>query len=219
LCLSDPERVIASSFIIGSTDQTSLGNNSYSTLINESEDNISLIINEEYFSSITPKEYVSLADGSLFILMSLENNTAEYYIAPNTTVDEELNLQFFEDFGGIDLHEIIEYLNSNLESIPPQVISIFGNEKINLHLEGADNMFMETINGRVMEMGSGLFSEPTMNFYTSIEVINGLQEGTVNIMDALLDGRISYESTNFLGQVKLFFVRVGISIMSFFGLI
>jgi|GEM_PF-4041995 len=80
-------------------------------------------------------------------------------------------------------------------------------------------MFMETIDGVVMEMGTGLLSDPTMNFYTSIEVINGLQDGTVNIMDALLDGRIKYESTSFFGQVKLFFVRLGISILSFFGLI
>lgn|GEM_PF-3621904 len=55
-------------------------------MINKVEGSVSLVINDEYLSSINPKEYFSLADGSLFVLMSLENNTAEYYILPNSTL-------------------------------------------------------------------------------------------------------------------------------------
>ncbi len=87
----------------------------------------------------------------------------------------------------------------------PFVSDIFGSERINLYL-GEDEFHVITENGELTEAGRGWLEDNTMNIYIESEVIRKLsEEGSepqVVIMNALGEGKITYEGVGFFGSLK-----------------
>ena len=108
--------------------------------------------------------------------------------------------------------------NSNIDQIPGIAISLFGNEKMNLYVEGETKIVYMFMNeGYITNIGFGEVQDKTMNVYTDEDTIKKIMEGNMGFADALQQGKIRYEGVDIISGIKVGIANIGITIWSWFA--
>lgn len=112
------------------------------------------------------------------------------------------------DLSTFDLDELVKTYNQNLEKVPGFVKSIFGNEKIDVYIDGEKFVGLVGQNGEITEYKKGGVDKPTMKIYTTSEAIGHLIEGEKTLLDAVKDKSIQYEGVGFVSKIKFGFIKI-----------
>jgi plastocyanin len=108
--------------------------------------------------------------------------------------------------------------------LPNFARTLFGNQRINLHLEleDGDNEIhgLVTQNGVITEFTDSEVSNPTLNVYSTQSVITRIltsDDAGSDFSNALDNGEISYEAIGFVNRVRFGFASVFLNIARWFG--
>ncbi|MBI4406787.1 hypothetical protein HY571_02640 [Candidatus Micrarchaeota archaeon] len=117
--------------------------------------------------------------------------------------------------GQLDLQEIRDLVNKNSGAIPLGIRSVFGNERVNLHLQ--EKVFgIVTKNAKIESIGAAL-SDPTLNVYADTATINAMVTGQLDLDSALSSGKLRYEAVDTITKVKMIIVEIAKLVFSMFG--
>ena len=112
------------------------------------------------------------------------------------------------DLESLDLEELVTAYNGNLDEVPSFVKNIFGNEKINLYIDGELFIGLSGENGKITEYKEGGLDKPTMKVYTTADTIDQLIDGNTTLLDAVKEKSISYEGIGFISKIKFGFIKI-----------
>ncbi len=112
------------------------------------------------------------------------------------------------DLESLDLEKLVEAYNQNLEKVPGFVKNIFGNERINLYIDGEIFVGLSGKKGEIVEYEKGGIIKPTMNIYTTGDTIDKLIDGNTTLLDAVKDKSINYEGVGFFGKIKFGVIKI-----------
>jgi hypothetical protein len=116
----------------------------------------------------------------------------------------------------VDLDLFTDAYNSGIVDIP--IISgVFANQRINLHIEGAENYSVITTDSGIENAEEGFLEDPTLNVFTDVGTIEEIFNEEIGIMEALNQGKIRYEGVSFLNSVKFKSLNIIYDIYSFFA--
>ena len=106
----------------------------------------------------------------------------------------------------------------SLEGLPDYILGIFGNEKINIYIEGMpEPAFIVLSEGEIIEIGMGEYEGKTMNVYTDLSTIDDLAKDRTDFVSALEKGRITYEGVGLLNSLKFGVQKIFFDILSVFS--
>ncbi len=114
----------------------------------------------------------------------------------------ELNLE------SLDLDKLVETYNQNLKKVPGFVKNIFGNEKINLYIDGELFVGLAGEGGKIVEYKKGGLDKPTMKVFTTSDTIDKLMDGDKTLLEAVKDKSVSYEGIGFVSKIKFGFIKI-----------
>ncbi len=117
---------------------------------------------------------------------------------------------------GIDLDTIKDFYNNNINSYP-EVAGLFANERLNLYIEGYGVIGVVTEDSEIKEISEGELADPTVNIRSDSETIEGIVGGEVSIIEAIKDGRITYEGVGFFNMLKFTFANFLFNLWLMFG--
>lgn len=112
---------------------------------------------------------------------------------------------------GSTLDNEIEQLNAELsgKEIPSPINKILGDERVNLHFELSDGnnviLGMITEDDRFSSLKIGELDNPSLNVYTTEEVIKSLETSEnpfLTFQTALQEGKIRYEPVGIINKIK-----------------
>lgn len=112
------------------------------------------------------------------------------------------------DLESLDLDKLVTTYNDNLDKVPGFVKIIFGNERINLYIDGEVFVGLAGEKSEIVEYEKGGVSKPTMNVYTTSDTIDKLIDGNTTLLDAVKDKNINYEGIGFFGKIKFGFIKI-----------
>lgn len=112
------------------------------------------------------------------------------------------------DLESLDLEKLVETYNQNLEKVPGFVKNIFGNEKINLYIDGELFVGLAGEGGKIDEYKKGGIDKPTMKVLTTSDTIDKLIDGDKTLLEAVKDKSVSYEGVGFIGKIKFGFIKI-----------
>ncbi|MBW2981876.1 hypothetical protein KY343_03280 [Candidatus Woesearchaeota archaeon] len=116
----------------------------------------------------------------------------------------------------VDLSPFIEAYNSEVKN-NPTIAKIFANQKINLYIEGAEEYSMITSDLGIEQAEQGFLEDPTMNVFSDVETFEDISIGDLGFMEALDQGRVTYEGVGFVNSIKYGALNLIYSIYSFFA--
>lgn len=119
---------------------------------------------------------------------------------------------FSEDF----LQEIKESYNAQRGNAPQFLVNTFGNERINLYVNGIV-VYAVMVDGEMTEVGEGELDDQTMNVFASKETVEKLMREEIGIKEALDSGLIEYEGVGFGSKIKFGFVKAIYKVYSIFS--
>lgn len=111
------------------------------------------------------------------------------------------------DLSTIDLDKFVKVYNENLDKVPGFVKKNFGNERINLYVDGEKFVGLVGQNGTIKEYSRGGVEKPTLNVYTTGETIDQLLDGEKGILETIKDKSIRYEGVGFGGKIKFGIIK------------
>ncbi len=106
-----------------------------------------------------------------------------------------------------DIPTIIQLYNTNIDKVPPILIKIFGNERINVYIDNELFYGFKTENGRITEEMKGGISNPTLNVYVTQDVINKIVKREITAQEALKKGYIDYKGVGLIKRTKFGFAK------------
>lgn len=112
------------------------------------------------------------------------------------------------DLETLDMENLVKTYNENLEKVPNFVKSIFGNEKIDVYIDGEKFVGLVGKNGNITEYKKGGLDKPTMKIYTTVETISDLIDNEKSLAEAIKDKSIRYEGVGFAKKLKFGFIRL-----------
>ncbi len=114
---------------------------------------------------------------------------------------------------GLNYKEIKKVVNANSHIVPAAIADLFGDERINLHLE--DGIIgMVTRKATIVELQEGEVTNPTMLVYTDTNTIKKLLTGELTPERALKTGKVRYKALSMGAKVKTTIVEVASSLYS-----
>lgn len=84
----------------------------------------------------------------------------------------------------------------------PLISNIFGNERINLYVDGEIRGHLITENSTIIDSGKDELQDQTMNVYISKETLEEIREEKTTFAEALKEGKIRYEGVGFINSLK-----------------
>lgn len=112
------------------------------------------------------------------------------------------------DLSGFDLSQLVKTYNDNLDKVPGFAKNIFGNERIDVYIDGEKFVGLVGQNGTIAEYKKSGVEKPTMKIYTTSETIGHLLENEKTLLDALKDKSIQYEGVGFVKKIKFGFIKI-----------
>ncbi len=112
------------------------------------------------------------------------------------------------DLSTFDVEELVKTYNVNLENVPGFVKSTFGNERIDVYIDGEQFVGLVGENGNITEYKKGGVDKPTMKIHTTSETIGHLIEGEKTLLEAVKDKSIQYEGVGFINKIKFGFIKI-----------
>ena len=104
------------------------------------------------------------------------------------------------------------------QQMPKPFAMIFGNERINVHIDDA-KVSVVTQEGVMTSFKQGHLDDPTMNVYLSEATLNKILNSDnpgEAVKNALKNKEITYKGVGVGKSIKLFFVKIGAKIASWF---
>ncbi|MFH1255992.1 MAG: hypothetical protein V1494_01735 [Candidatus Diapherotrites archaeon] len=151
------------------------------------------------------------------LLVSMYRSSAVPMSGLITMQDEQI---LNNAFSGTKLKaDYVKTINDSLSTVPGFVISIFGNERINLMVkmdDGSGRKFgIISSNGKVAEAYSAYLTKPTMEATAKESTIQRIRKSNAPVSEftkALNSGEIQYKGIGLGNQVKEAGVKAGSSI-------
>ncbi|MBI2005541.1 MAG: hypothetical protein HYS80_02140 [Candidatus Aenigmarchaeota archaeon] len=112
------------------------------------------------------------------------------------------------DLSTFDVEELVKTYNVNLENVPGFVKSTFGNERIDVYIDGEQFVGLVGKDGNITEYKKGGVDKPTMKIFTTSETIDHLIEGEKTLLEAVKDKSIQYEGVGFINKIKFGFIKI-----------
>ena len=112
------------------------------------------------------------------------------------------------DLNSVDFKELVSAYNGNLDKVPSFVKNTFGNERINLYVDGQPFVGLVGQNGNITEYKKGGIENPTMRIYTTSGTIDKLVKGNTTLLDSVKDKSIDYEGVGFAKKIKFGFIKL-----------
>ncbi len=118
-----------------------------------------------------------------------------------------------------DLEVLKTEVNINLDSIPRFVKTMFGNERINIHIDN-ESFFAVTKRGRILELEKGSLDDPTMDVTMSSDTIDKIATSDDQVLvlrEALRSGEIHYETHAVKSKVRVGMAKMAFNVYSWFS--
>ncbi len=112
------------------------------------------------------------------------------------------------DIESIDLEMLVGTYNQNLDKVPGFAKSLFGNERIDLYIDGEKFVGIIGSGGQIIEYKEGGIEKPTMKIYTTSDTIGDLINNETSLIDAVKSKSIQYEGVGFFSKIKFGFVKI-----------
>ena len=112
------------------------------------------------------------------------------------------------DLSTLDLDGLVKTYNDNLNKAPSFVKNTFGNERINVYIDGQNFVGLVGQNGKITEYKKGGIDKPTMKLYTTSDTIGHLVNNEKSLLDVVKDKSIQYEGVGFAKKVKFGFIKI-----------
>jgi putative sterol carrier protein len=87
------------------------------------------------------------------------------------------------------------------------VANLFANERINIYMEGFGIVGVVTQDSGIAEISEGELADPTVNIRSDLETVEGIVKGEIKIIDALREGKITYEGVGFFNMLRFAFAN------------
>ena len=107
--------------------------------------------------------------------------------------------------------------NNNIGAVP-QVRDMLANERINFYIEDAGVAGIVNKDGKMESIQIGELPDPTMNMYTDMETLQDIIFGKLNVLDALKEGKITYEGVGFFNWVRFGFANFVFGVLVALGM-
>ena len=114
------------------------------------------------------------------------------------------------------LQEIQNTYNQQRHSAPEFFINLFGNERVNIYMNGID-IHVVMVDGEMTDLGTGEITDQTMNVYVSKETTEQIMREELSLKQALDTGLIRYEGVGFGKKIKFGAVKVLYKVVSWFS--
>lgn len=129
----------------------------------------------------------------------------------------------FENLDSEDLDSLRDGVNQNLERVPKFLKTMFGNERLNIHID--DNGTVReyaavTEKGYITELKEGSLESPTMDVWFSaatIEAVSISEEPVKRLREALKSGEIKYQTHAAKTKIRMGLARLAFSVYGLFG--
>jgi len=92
-------------------------------------------------------------------------------------------------------------------ALPQSAQTLFGNEHLNLYVDGKLAADIQLEKGVIVTVGDGT-DQPTMNVYTTSPVVEEILGNKITLEDALAKGKITYKGVGLLKKIKFGFVSL-----------
>ncbi len=93
-----------------------------------------------------------------------------------------------------------------------------GNERMNIYIEGVDSpIYAVTENNELIEIGAGELEDQTMNIRSDIGTLTDIALGKMQALDAVKEGKITFEGVGFMSVIKVFFAQIALFFATLFG--
>lgn len=112
------------------------------------------------------------------------------------------------DLNQLDIDKLVSSYNDNLQKVPGFAKKLFGNERINLYVDGKLFVGLAGQNSKIVEYKKGGLDKPTMKIFTTGETISDLTDGQKTLLDAVKDKSIQYQGVGFGNKMKFGFVKI-----------
>ncbi len=108
----------------------------------------------------------------------------------------------------LDIDDLVTKYNDNIASIPGPLKGIFGNERINVYVDGKILVGLVGVNGTIVEHKQDGIEKPTMKIMTDSDTIGKIISNQKTFADAIRDKSITYSGVGFGNSVKFAFIRI-----------
>lgn len=107
----------------------------------------------------------------------------------------------------LNLPEIVKSINGNSGAVPPQLAGLFGDQRINVHLEDT-TLGIVTERSKIIEYSETAVNNPTMEIYTNTDTLRQMLDGKLSFSKALKSGKIKYSAVDTMTKIKLIIAEI-----------
>jgi hypothetical protein len=101
-----------------------------------------------------------------------------------------------------EMDSIVDYYNNNVDKIPKIALSLFGNERMNIYVDGDLIYGAVTKSGKITEINEKGIENPTLDVYTTGDTIKNIVNGKITIQEAIKNKDIDYKGVGFVKRTK-----------------
>jgi len=101
-----------------------------------------------------------------------------------------------------EMNLIVDYYNDNMDQVPKIVITLFGNERMNLYVDNELVYGAVTKNGKITEVEEDGIEKPTLNVYSTGDALQQIAKGEMSIEEAISKKYIDYKGVGFVKRTK-----------------
>ncbi len=107
--------------------------------------------------------------------------------------------------------------NEKASGLPDIVLTFFGNDVVNIYLSDFDHHLYAVLeNDELVELENGEQEDPTFEITTTYDTLVLIQQGDLEISDAVDQGLVSFSSDSFVKEAELSIILYSIDIYSLF---
>ncbi len=107
--------------------------------------------------------------------------------------------------------------NEKASGLPDIVLAFFGEDVVNIYLTDLDHHLYAVLeNDELVELENGEQEDPTFEITTSYDTLVLLQQGDLELSDAVDQGLVSFSSDSFVKEAELSVILYSIDIYSLF---
>jgi putative sterol carrier protein len=117
-----------------------------------------------------------------------------------------------------ELDLVRDIYNQNINSVP-MVRDMLANERINFYVEGAGVVAIVNEGGQMQSIEAGEMPDQTMNMYVDMETLEDIMVGETDPVEALKEGKITYEGVGFFNWLRFAFANAAFGIGAALGLV
>ncbi len=144
--------------------------------------------------AMTVNAHEDESDFNQFLGIDTEDLTQEQTI-------EAQKAAIFENLDSVGME-----VNKQLKEMPGIVKSVVSNTNVNVYFEDNSVVGVTFLNGKISTLQNGALENPTFNVYISDNVFVYLNNGNLDLKEAIKNGDISYKGVGFAGKMKSAFL-------------